>query len=163
VDSQDNRDEILTHVAVPESIHGSQYREMEDLSDTETVRGGQKMPGEWEARVGVVIANGLPKMDRAEFIEEWREHPLVPTLTEDDPRRPKVGRVDLVAQRRAERRAVEEAHDGRSEWSAVTEWEEAEVHGQFMKMRPGENEPLSSPLLGPWLPAACVRACLLAC
>jgi len=138
------RKEKLTEAnAAPESIHGSQYREMDDMSDSDvTVRGGaRQMPGEYEEKV--LAGEGLPKVDRAEFIEEWRGHPLVPTLGEDDERRPKYGRIDLMAQHRAREAWMEErqlaARGGGSEWTAVTEWEEEQVHGEFMKMQPGER------------------------
>ena len=97
------------------------------------------MPGEYTEREMememTTIERKLPALDRALFIQDWRTHPLVPTLADDDERRPKAGRVPL-------RRTVVQAAetDEHSEWTAVTEVDGEEGHGEFMKMRPGEKE-----------------------
>jgi hypothetical protein len=114
---------------------------MDDISEVTVKEETGKMPGgfeeEEEVREMVMIQRQVPKMDREEFIAEWRTHPLVPTLMADDARRPKAGRIDLWAACR-EREVGAERDEVRSEWTVLTEVEE-ERHGEYMKLRPGED------------------------
>lgn len=131
----------------PESIHGSEYREMDDV--TEKGVGIRTMPGDFQVKeTPGVEEEHVPKLDRVDFIQSWRVNPLIPLLADDDPRKTHEGRIDLFEVYRERVRAMEgvepDGRSARSEWTAVTEVDGEEPCGEYMRFQPGGCETVRS-------------------